>query len=146
MRLRILNPYGKFLYVLVGWIAVLLINLLVVALVGPVVGPVLYVVVLFGWILVGARIFRVPEEPIEPPRPWWRLTGRPTAGFVLAALFALQAITNQLTLVLSDRGRAGAGAGDDGGVASITVVTVACAIAAVAYLSSSLRLSARKAE
>jgi hypothetical protein len=142
MRLRILNPYGKFLYVLVGWIAVVLINLLVVALVGPVVGPVLYVVVLFGWILVGARIFRVPEEPIEPPRPWWRLTGRPTAGFVLAALFALQAITNQLTLVIGDRGRAG----EDGGTASVTVVTVACAIAAVAYLASSLRLRARRVE
>jgi hypothetical protein len=141
---RILNPYAKFLYVLVGWIAVVLLNLLVVALVGPVVGPVLYVVVLFGWILVGARIFRVPEEPIEPPRPWWRLTGRPTAGFVLAALFALQAITNQVSLVLSDRGRAGDG--DDGGTASVTVMTAACAIAAVAYLASSLRLRARKAE
>lgn len=139
---RILNPYGKFLYVLVGWIAVVLINLLVVALVGPVVGPVLYVVVLFGWILVGARIFRVPEEPIEPPRPWWKLTGRPTAGFVLAALFALQAITNQVSLVLGGRGLAD----DDGGTASVTVVTAACAIAAVAYLASSLRLRARKAE
>ncbi|NQX35993.1 hypothetical protein [Herbiconiux sp. VKM Ac-2851] len=142
MTPRILNPYGKFLYVLIGGIAVVLLNLLVAALVGPVVGPVLYVVVLFGWILVGARIFRVPEEPIEPPRPWWKLTGRPTAGFVLAALFALQAITNQLTLVLGDRGRAG----DDGGTASVTAMTAACGIAAVVYLASSVRLRARRAE
>lgn len=141
MTLRIVNPYGKFLYVLIGGIAVVLLNLLVAALVGPVVGPVLYVVVLFGWILAGARVFRVPEEPIEPPRPWWKLTGRPTAGFVLAALFALQAITNQLTPVLGGR------AGDGGGsTTTATVVTVACAIAAVAYLASSLRLRGRRAD
>jgi hypothetical protein len=140
MTPRILNPYGKFLYVLMGGIAVVLLNLLVAALVGPVVGPVLYVVVLFGWIIVGARIFRVPEEPIEPPRPWWKLTGQPTAGFVLAALFALQAITNQLPRTPGGR------AGDDGSTTTATVVTVACAIAALAYLASSLRLRGRRAE
>jgi hypothetical protein len=140
MTPRILNPYGKFLYVLIGGIAVVLLNLLVAALVGPVIGPVLYVVVLFGWILVGARIFRVPEEPIEPPRPWWRLTGRPTAGFVLAALFALQAITNQLPRTLGGR------AADDGSTTTAAVVTVACATAALAYLASSLRLRGRRAE
>jgi len=30
------------------------------------------------------RVFRVREEPLVAPRAWWRATGRPTAGFVIA--------------------------------------------------------------
>src|SRR3954452_13878720 len=33
------------------------------------------------WILVATRSFRVAEEPIAPPRPWWKATGRPKASF-----------------------------------------------------------------
>ncbi|MBA4247397.1 MAG: hypothetical protein C0444_03765 [Microbacterium sp.] len=39
-------------------------------------------------IVVGARIFRARGEDPIPPRPWWQLTGRPKAGFVIAALLA----------------------------------------------------------
>jgi hypothetical protein len=37
-------------------------------------------------LVTGARTFRVHEEDPIPPRPWWQLTGRPTAGFVIAGL------------------------------------------------------------
>jgi hypothetical protein len=38
-------------------------------------------------ILVAIRIFRDPlVEAVAPPRPPWRWTGRPTSGYVLAAL------------------------------------------------------------
>ncbi|MBH0110118.1 hypothetical protein I6E81_08055 [Salinibacterium sp. NG22] len=36
--------------------------------------------------VVAVRTFRGRAEPITPPRPWWRATARPTAGFVLGAL------------------------------------------------------------
>jgi hypothetical protein len=39
-------------------------------------------------IAVGARTFRARGEDPVPPRPWWQLTGRPQAGFVIAALLA----------------------------------------------------------
>ncbi len=45
--------------------------------------------VLVGAIVVGARVFRVREEDPIPPRPWWQLTGRPQAGFVIAGLLVL---------------------------------------------------------
>lgn len=44
-------------------------------------------------IIAGARTFRVEEEDPVPPRPWWQMTGRPTAGFVLASLLIATDIT-----------------------------------------------------
>ena len=43
----------------------------------------------FG-VYVGTRIFRGQGEEIAPPRPWWRMSARPTASFVLAAVFAVR--------------------------------------------------------
>ena len=48
---------------------------------------------LIGTILVGARIFRVREEDPIPPRPWWQLTGRPKAGFVIAGAVTISSPT-----------------------------------------------------
>jgi len=39
-----------------------------------------------GVLILAVRIFRVREEDIELPRPLWRLTGRPRAGYWLVAL------------------------------------------------------------
>lgn len=41
--------------------------------------------------VIAVRVFRVREEDIVAPRPYWRLTGRPTAGFLLGGLNALSA-------------------------------------------------------
>ena len=37
----------------------------------------------------GVRIFRASGEPVDPPRAWWRATGRAPASFVWAVAFAL---------------------------------------------------------
>ena len=42
-----------------------------------------------GYVLLGVRIFRGYHEPVAEPRPWWRWTGRPKAGFWLGALHGL---------------------------------------------------------
>lgn len=36
---------------------------------------------------IGVRVFRGDDEPVAPPRAWWRMTARPFAGFLLAAYF-----------------------------------------------------------
>jgi hypothetical protein len=41
----------------------------------------------FGWIYYGTRIFRGRDELVLEPRPWWRMTARPRAGFILGPLF-----------------------------------------------------------
>ena len=40
-----------------------------------------------------ARSFRGWDEPVAPPRAWWRLTARPVAGWWLAVLYLLAAAT-----------------------------------------------------
>ena len=42
-----------------------------------------------AWFVVAVRSFRVADEPLVPPRPWWKATGRPKASFVLGTLMAL---------------------------------------------------------
>ena len=45
----------------------------------------------FG-VYVGTRIFRGQGEDVAPPRPWWRMSARPTASFVLAAFFFVRSV------------------------------------------------------
>jgi hypothetical protein len=39
-------------------------------------------------VVVGARAFRTPGEPVEPLRPWWKATGHSVASLVLAGVAA----------------------------------------------------------
>lgn len=57
--------------------------------------PVYYVIAsasFIAFIAVGVRTFRGRNEFVAPPRPWWRMTARPKAGFWLAILFAAAAL------------------------------------------------------
>ena len=45
----------------------------------------LYLLLVFG----GVRSFRGADEPMKPPRAWWRMTSRPRAGFVIGSSLAL---------------------------------------------------------
>jgi hypothetical protein len=88
--LRIVKKRWKFGYLLAGFALLSAIDRLIVAigvpdLLGEVLSSVAYLAFIFG----GARSFRGRREPVAPPRAWWRTTSRPTAGFVLAALFFL---------------------------------------------------------
>ena len=44
-------------------------------------------------VLFCTRVFRGDSEEAAPPRSWGRLTEKPTAGYVLAGWFALQAVS-----------------------------------------------------
>ena len=47
---------------------------------------------IFFAVYVGTRTFRGRGEPIEPSRPWWRMSALPTASFVLSVVFAIRSI------------------------------------------------------
>ena len=51
------------------------------------------------WVVLAARTFRVAGEPVAPPRPWWKASGRPRASFVLAMLCAVVAVASAATVI-----------------------------------------------
>ncbi|GHF07969.1 hypothetical protein [Pseudolysinimonas yzui] len=88
---RITEVWAKVAYVLVAWILVpALVRWSLEQMRLPDVA-VLTVDLVLGFVVVGVgcRAFRARGEAVEPPRVWWRATGRPAMGFVLFAFFAL---------------------------------------------------------
>jgi hypothetical protein len=90
-----------------------------------------------GWTfqIVGVRVFRGHLEPLDPPRSWWRWTGRPKAGFWLGSLNLLGALSFFFEMLTRH-----------GPVPSVERVIVGVAsslIAAFGYLNSSFRLLRR---
>lgn len=55
-------------------------------------------------LLLGARLFRGRGEAIEPPRPWWRMTARPTLSRRLGILFAVICALGAVATVLTAAG------------------------------------------
>ncbi len=94
-------------------------------------------------VVVATRVFRVPEEDIVSPRPLWRMTGRPTAGFVLGSILALNIIAS---VWIEIYGRT-IGASDystidsPGGLPVLIVDLLVSAVIAVLYYRSSIRLN-----
>ncbi|MCS5731819.1 hypothetical protein N1031_18850 [Herbiconiux moechotypicola] len=89
---RIVKTGWKLLYIVGAVVAIFLVNTLLRAtpwVVAEVLGNAFFVLVF----AVGTRSFRGRDEPLLPPRAWWRMTSRPTAGFVVASLFAVFTVT-----------------------------------------------------
>ncbi|WP_308464766.1 hypothetical protein [Rathayibacter soli] len=78
----------------------------------------------------GARSFRGAGEPVEPPRAWWRMTARPTAGLVIGSLLTL-------SVTLDVFGTASRAPGYE---FSNFLNTVVDAVLVVFYVHSSIRL------
>jgi hypothetical protein len=128
--IRITSVSAKAAYVIVGYIvlvtaagmsAVLLRDVLL----GAIVDAVL-TLVLIG---LGARWFRADGEDRISPRPLWRLTGRPTAGFVVATLAGIQTLFAAGTGVITPHA-----------LLPSAVTTVVSLLVTIAYLASSMRL------
>ncbi|RDV44297.1 hypothetical protein DOE76_13015 [Leifsonia sp. ku-ls] len=84
--------------------------------------------IVLAFVVVLSRLFRGGNESDEP-RSWWRMTAYPTAGYVLAGWFLLQAVGTMTSSVV-----AAAPAGWVCGVVSLVL--------ALAYLVSAVRLTA----
>lgn len=107
MNIRIQSPQAKATYLSVGFVIVLAAPLIVAVPAGPVAGIVCYMAFLSAWIVIGVRAFRGEDESTHAPRAWWRMTNKPTAGFVIAALLTIHAITSAIQLVHSTSGLIG---------------------------------------
>jgi uncharacterized membrane protein YfcA len=88
-------------------------------------------------VLLAARLFRTAAEP-DAPRPLWRMTGRPTAGFVLGIVLAIFAIG--FIGIASQVGTSAAFASLRSQQASTVAATVVFIALAVLYITSSIRL------
>ena len=96
---RITTAQAKVGYVVGATVVEVLLALLLFALGVPDVAvPFLAAVGLVAMVVVGVRVFRGDDEPVAPPRAWWRMTARPFAGFLLAAYFVADGLLARPTV------------------------------------------------
>ena len=87
--LRIVRTRYKLLY-FVAWFGVeFLLGRWVYPNLPAAVGLVGTPIVFLAFFIVAVRSFRGAHEAVVPSRPWWRLTGGVSSGFVLAVLWVL---------------------------------------------------------
>jgi hypothetical protein len=93
-------------------------------------------------ILLGARVFRGRGEAIEPPRPWWRMTARPTLSRRLGILFLVLTVLTVMDIVLAAIGVSPTRpALADGVAVAVAIVGVLeFGVIAALYLNSAVRL------
>jgi hypothetical protein len=130
--MRIYDGATKAICIVAGYAVALVSAFLVGVAFAPGWGVVVGAAAVLAVIVVLTRCFRGENES-RGPRAWWRMTARPTAGYLLAAWFFVQALTTGLS-----------GAPR---VVPATWISVVVALAiALAYLTSSVRLSVGRSE
>ena len=90
--------------------------------------------------VVGTRSFRGAGEPIAPPRAGWRMTARPTAGFVIGSLLLVRVLIVVGGTVAGTPIVASSSAEPAGAVVVAVVGLLVDVVLAVLYFRSSLRL------
>jgi hypothetical protein len=128
MALRVRNGSTKAMLVIVGYAFSILAGIAVEVATHSGWGVVMSSGIVLVFVLVLSRLFRGENESDEP-RPWWRMTAYPTAGYVLAGWFLLQAVAAMTSSALA--------VGPAGWVSGIVSL-----ILAVAFLASAIRLTA----
>ena len=129
--MRIVSITGKIIYVVGGYGLLLVLNLFVfLQLVNPTIDVLIVAILNVAYVIIGVRTFRGLEENREDPRPWWRATARPTAGWWLGAGLAVLAFISLLGALASKPGN---------GFVPAMACLVYAALAAF-YLHSSYRL------
>jgi uncharacterized membrane protein YfcA len=132
---RLRRWYWKLLYVVVG---------VAIYYIGGGVPPtdtsrgILRSVLVFLLFLLAARVFRSVDEPGDEPRPWWRMTGAPFAGFVLGVVFGLGAIVFAVSAYGVETVKAVRAFRSQEPIDIVSVVLFAAL--SVLYLTSSVRL------
>jgi hypothetical protein len=89
---RITRPLTKTAYIVGGSVVLFGFGRLTVGL-PELARTVLQLALFFPYLIVAVRSFRGRFEPVAPPRPWWRMTGRPKAGFWIAGFELVGAIS-----------------------------------------------------
>jgi hypothetical protein len=89
--LRITSVWVKLAYVVLWYgFGVVLANVVLSG-----VADIIVVLALLAWdtavLILGVRIFRGRNEAVDPPRPWWRMTGGSRSAIALGSLGVLNA-------------------------------------------------------
>ncbi|HEY9366750.1 MAG TPA: hypothetical protein VIP55_08975 [Agromyces sp.] len=105
---RIVRWELKVLYIVVAWIIGYAIADLLSRLGTPGVAlDIVNTLVNLAAFALAVRIFRGRDEPIDPPRAWWRMTAWPTLSRRLGIVFAVFAAMSVISAVLSAVGVGG---------------------------------------
>ncbi len=99
--------------------------------IGPDAGFISAAAIIIAVVALSARAYRGPDEAVDPPRAWWRMTATPVGSFALALVFGSQAVI-----------AFGAGLNSDSRLTDWCAALVH-AVIALAYLRSGTRLLAR---
>jgi hypothetical protein len=89
--LRITSVWVKLAYVVLWYgFGVVLVNVVLSG-----VADIIVVLALLAWdtavLILGVRVFRGRNEAVDPPRPWWRMTGGSRSAIALGSLGVLNA-------------------------------------------------------
>ncbi|QNE37385.1 hypothetical protein [Leifsonia shinshuensis] len=129
--MRITTITGKIIYIVGAFGLILALNFFVIdRLVNAALDVLIVAILNVAYVIVGTRAFRGAGENREDPRPWWRATARPAAGFWLGAILAVLAFISCVGALASKPENS-------------FVPAVACisyALLAAYYLNSSYRL------
>jgi len=128
---RITTITGKIIYIVGVFALILVLNVFLFArFLNPTFDVLVVAILNLAYVIVGVRTFRGAGENRADPRPWWRATARPAAGFWIGGLLAALAF-------VSGVGAFGSKPED------AFIPAVAClsyALLAAFYLNSSVRL------
>jgi hypothetical protein len=128
---RITSVAGKISYIVGVFALILVLNVFLFArLVNPTFDVVIVAVLNIAYVVVGVRTFRGAGENRADPRPWWRATARPAAGFWIGGLLAVLAFVSCVGALASDA--------EDAFIPAVACLSYAAL--AVFYLHSSVRL------
>jgi heme O synthase-like polyprenyltransferase len=128
---RITTVTGKIIYIVGVFALILVLNVFLFArFLNPTFDVLVVAILNVAYVVVGVRTFRGADENRTDPRPWWRATARPAAGFWIGGLLAVLAFISGVGAFGSDPENA-------------FIPAVAClsyALLATFYLHSSVRL------
>jgi len=128
---RITSVTGKIAYIVGVFGLILLVNGIVIAnLVNPTLDVMIVAALNLAYVIVGVRSFRGAGENRADPRPWWRATARPAAGFWIGGALVVLAFISGV----------GALASRPEGAFIPAIACLTYAALAAFYLNSSVRL------
>jgi hypothetical protein len=128
---RITTVTGKISYIVGVFALILILNVFIFnRLVNPTFDVMIVAALNIAYVVVGVRIFRGADENRTDPRPWWRATARPAAGFWIGGGLAVAAFISCVGALASDP--------EDAFIPSISCLSYA--VLAAFYLNSSVRL------
>ena len=101
--MRVTSVTGKITYIVGVFALILVLNVFLIArVVNPTFDVLIVAVLNIAYVIVGVSIFRGEGENRTDPRPWWRATARPAAGFWIGALLAVLAFISGVGAFASD--------------------------------------------